>query len=101
GLALLRERLERDGAGGDWWAALCAFGMQEAGTVGAASAAAVTTGVVLMGTGVKFAISGGAAAALAISAALWLQAGGPPPGGPSIAAAAPAQPPPPPLRERR
>ncbi|HLQ36557.1 MAG TPA: sigma factor-like helix-turn-helix DNA-binding protein, partial [Planctomycetota bacterium] len=74
GLALLRERLDRDGA--DWRPALCAaFGLERAAPV-AAAAALSTTGVLLMGTGVKLAI-GGAAAAIAVAATLFFAGGAP------------------------
>ena len=53
GLGMLRERFDREG--GEWRAAFGAvFGLERAMPVGAG--AAVTTGVLLMGTGMKVAI---------------------------------------------
>src|SRR5260221_460142 len=73
GLALLRERLDRDAA--DWRPALCAaFGLERAAPV--AAAALSTTGVLLMGTGVKLAIVG-VAAAIAVATTLFFAGGAP------------------------
>jgi DNA-directed RNA polymerase specialized sigma24 family protein len=72
GLAMVRERL--DGNGSDWRGALAgAFGLERASAV--ASGAALSTGVLLMGSGVKLAI--GAAAVLAVAATLYLTRGAP------------------------
>jgi RNA polymerase sigma-70 factor (ECF subfamily) len=76
GLVLLRQRL--DGDKGDWRGALAgAFGLERASAL--AGGAALGTGVLLMGTGVKLAI-GGAAAVVAVAATLFF-AGGPPEAG--------------------
>ncbi|HLQ38549.1 MAG TPA: sigma-70 family RNA polymerase sigma factor, partial [Planctomycetota bacterium] len=62
GLALLRERLDAEAKGKDWRPALAAaFGVPQAAAVGAA--VVVSTGVLLMGSGVKLAVGGVAAAA--------------------------------------
>lgn len=67
GLALLRERLERDGR--DWRAMLAAaFGLERALPL----AATLSTGVMMMGSGVKFAL-GAVAAAGAVAMLCWLQ----------------------------
>ena len=81
GLSLLRERLDQ---GGDGWRAglVLAFGLKRALPV----AAGVTTGVIVMGTGIKL-VLGGVAAALALAAGLWIGNGAPPapPTGPTSA----------------
>ena len=66
GLAMLRERLDRDGERGDWRAGLAtAFGIGG----GAGAGAAVAAGVLLMGTAAK--LMAGGAVVLAATAALW------------------------------
>ncbi|HZT55510.1 MAG TPA: sigma-70 family RNA polymerase sigma factor, partial [Burkholderiaceae bacterium] len=77
GLALLRERLQRDGADSGWWQALAVFGGRTGG-IGTAAAATTTTGVLLMGTGAKLAI-GATAAVLAVATSLWMASGAPAP----------------------
>src|SRR5262249_55436253 len=73
GLALLRERLQRDGADEAWWRALAVFGAPPTAIATAATATA-TTGVVLMGTGSKLMI-GSAAAVLAVATSMWIASG--------------------------
>jgi RNA polymerase sigma factor (sigma-70 family) len=87
GLAMLRERLDRDADGSDWRGALVsAFGLGDAAKLGtAASAVAATTGVIVMGTGVKLAI-GGAAALAAVAASFFLVGGEPAPSARNVAA---------------
>ena len=72
GLALLRERLDRDG-GDTWRPVFCTvLGLGQPLTVG--TAAITTTGVMLMGTGAKLAWSG-VAVLLALAAWLWSGSG--------------------------
>ncbi|HEX6811139.1 MAG TPA: sigma-70 family RNA polymerase sigma factor [Planctomycetota bacterium] len=76
GLALLRERLDREHPGSSWRAAFAAaFHLDR--TLPPASAAAVTAGVLLMGTGVKLAL-GGLAAALVATWFVFSREGAPP-----------------------
>lgn len=83
GLALLRERLERDGDGRDWRAALVgAYGLRPASP---AAMASLAVGILSMGTGVKLAL-GGVAAALFVVAGVWWAGGGGPPAAPFASA---------------
>ena len=73
GLSMLRERLDRDGDGGEWRAGLAtAFGIGSGVRVGAAAAA----GVLVMGTAAKV-VFGGAVAATAAAILWWATADAP------------------------